>query len=101
MYYQRQTTVSSRLVITLDLRGQLGAFDVDESKMIAIPYDLALENLPRALERSMGVCWTIKHGPSPEALETSNDKLDILTESASDRCSRQGCSRTFGRGVPG
>ncbi|KAG9570912.1 hypothetical protein KCU71_g970, partial [Aureobasidium melanogenum] len=54
-----------------DLRGELGAFDVDGPTMIAVPYDLALETLPRALERSMSVCWIIRREPSSEALEST------------------------------
>lgn len=52
--------------------------------MIAIPYDLALENLPRALERSMSACWTIKHEPSPEALGMPEDKTETVEDTITD-----------------
>lgn len=43
-----------------DLRGELAAFDIDGPATIGIPYDLALEVLPRAVERSMSVCWVVE-----------------------------------------
>ncbi|KAH0041005.1 hypothetical protein KCU78_g1027, partial [Aureobasidium melanogenum] len=67
-----------------DLRGELGAFDVDGPMMIAIPYDSALETLPRALERSMSVCWMIKHEPSPEALGIPEDKTETVEDTITD-----------------
>ncbi|KAG9775816.1 hypothetical protein KCU95_g13637, partial [Aureobasidium melanogenum] len=63
-----------------DLRGELGAFDVDGPTMVAIPYDLALETLPRALERSMSVCWMINHDPSSEASMADEDKTDTIKD---------------------
>lgn len=44
----------------------LAVFDIDGPTTIGIPYDSALEILPRSLERSMSVCWVIERDPSTE-----------------------------------
>jgi hypothetical protein len=44
-----------------DLRGTLGAFDVDGPTTIAVPLDTELERLPHPPERSMSVCWTCNY----------------------------------------
>ena len=70
-----------------DLRGELAAFDVDGPATIGIPYDLALEVLPRAVERSMSVCWVVK-----QDLPAGKTDGDLLHDSNAGKESREGLS---------